>query len=74
MYDQIQIILTHADYTDDDPTETNLINCFLDYVDGGAFSNLDYDEAADGIRSGEISLKQIIKAMNRILKSNKKFI
>jgi hypothetical protein len=68
MTNEIAIILDEAGYGEHEPTTESLVRCFLDYVDTGAFSNLDYDEAVVDIKSGEISLNQIIRNMNRILK------
>lgn len=58
MTDLIQCVLDHLDY-DGDPTEENLIRCFLDFVDHGKFGNLDYEEALDMINDGELTIKMI---------------
>jgi hypothetical protein len=57
MKELITKVLDHCGYSHLEPTEENLINCFLDYVDTGAFGNLDYNEAKELIEDGEISIK-----------------
>jgi hypothetical protein len=59
MKELIRKTLDHCGYTQEDATEENLEMCFLDYVDSGAFGNVDVDEAEELIRDGEITLKQI---------------
>jgi len=49
-------------------TEQNVINCFLDYVDSGAFGSLEYDEAKEAIEDGEITIDQICRNFLRILR------
>ena len=49
-------------------TRENVINCFLDYVDTGAFGNLSYDEALEDIEDGEITIDQICSNLLRILR------
>ena len=58
MRELIQKALNRCGY-DGDPTEENLVNCFLDYVDSGVFGNLDLDQAKDLIEDGEITLKMM---------------
>lgn len=55
----IRKALDRSGYTHLEPTEENLIECFLDYVDNGVFGNLDYDEAKQEIEDGDITIKQI---------------
>ena len=45
-YELIELALQNAGY-DCAPTERNLINCFMDYVDTGAWGNLDEEEVND---------------------------
>lgn len=40
-------------------TEEEVLNCFLDYVDCGYYSNMTVDEAKEMYESGEITLKDI---------------
>ncbi|MEI2465049.1 hypothetical protein [Niallia taxi] len=47
-------------------TKQNVINCFLDYVDSGAFGSLDYDEAKEAIEDGEIAIDQICRNLLRV--------
>lgn len=58
MKDLIQKVLDHCGY-EGEPTERNLIECFLDYVDGGVFGNLTVEEAEEEINDGEITIKEI---------------
>lgn len=58
MKDLIQKVLDHCGY-EGEPTESNLIECFLDHVDGGVFGNLTVEEAEEEINDGEITIKQI---------------
>ena len=62
MSNLIQQTLSHCGY-DSQPTERNLAQCFLDYVDTGAFSNLTYDEAADMILEGELTVNDMCQAL-----------
>jgi hypothetical protein len=62
-----QRVLTLAGY-EGDPSEQNVIDCFLDYVDSGAFLDLDYDSARQDIENGDITIDQICHAMLRILR------
>ena len=64
MSDLIQKALHKAGY-DSNPTEANLIECFLDYVAGGIYSNLTSEEAVDMINDGEITVKQMCVALIR---------
>jgi hypothetical protein len=59
MKELITKVLNHCGYSHLEPTEANLIECFLDYVDSGAFGNLDYEEAKQDIADGDITFKQI---------------
>ena len=65
MTDLIQQALTKAGY-DSQPTERNLAQCFLDYVDSGIFSNLTTDEAEDMITDGEITINDMCRALMRL--------
>lgn len=56
MKELIQKVLDHLG-DEGEPTEDTLVQCFLDYVDCGAFENLSIEEAEDLIREGEISIK-----------------
>lgn len=47
------------------PTIENLRECFLDYVDSGVWRDLGLEDAEEGVRSGEITVKQICKALIR---------
>lgn len=49
-----------------EPTEQNLVDCFLDYVDSGAWSNLQLDEAKEMIKDGELTVEQMCKSLIRI--------
>jgi hypothetical protein len=59
MKELITKVLDHCGYSHLEPTEENLIECFLDYAASGSFGNLDYDEAKQDIEDGDITLKQI---------------
>jgi hypothetical protein len=59
MKDLIQKALDRSGYSYMEPTEENLVHCFLDYVDHGVFGNLDVEEAEDLIKDGEITLKMM---------------
>lgn len=59
MKELVQKVLDRCGYSHLEPTEDNLVECFLDYVDGGVFGNLTVDEAREDIDSGDISLKMI---------------
>lgn len=63
MQDMIQKVLEHCGYDDLEPTEENLIACFLDYVDCGRFGNLTYEEAKEEVETGDITIKSIINNM-----------
>lgn len=54
----IQKVFDRIGY-DCEPTEYNLQQAFLDYVDAGCFENLTVDEAKEDIEDGDITLKQI---------------
>lgn len=58
MEELIQKALRYSGYPGK-PTEENLIECFLDYVDCSQFANLDLDEAKDLIEEGEITVSQM---------------
>lgn len=51
--------LKHCGYDQDEPTETNLINCFLDYVDSGKFRDMDSEETKEEIEDGQITWTEI---------------
>ena len=65
MTNLIQKALTKAGY-DSQPTESNLTECFLDYVDSGVFADLTYDEAEDMIEEGEITVNDMCRALMRL--------
>ena len=65
MSNLIQKALTKAGY-DSQPTESNLTECFLDYVDSGVFSNLTTDEAEDMIEEGELTVNDMCRALLRL--------
>ena len=65
MSNLIQKALSKAGY-DSQPTESNLTECFLDYVDSGVFSNLTTDEAEDMITDGEITINDMCRALMRL--------
>jgi hypothetical protein len=62
----IRKTLREIGYNDCDPTENELINAFLDFVDSGAFRNLTYDEAKELIAEGEITLEQMCRNLMRV--------
>lgn len=57
MKELVEKVLDRCGYSHLEPTEENLIECFLDYCDHGVFGNLSYDEAKEEIESGDITLK-----------------
>lgn len=61
----IQQALIKCGY-DSQPTERNLTQCFLDYVDSGVFSNLTTDEAEDMIEEGEITVNDMCRALMKL--------
>lgn len=65
MLDIIHQALTKCGY-DSQPTERNLAQCFLDYVDTGAFSNLSIDEAVDMIEEGELTVNDMCNALMKL--------
>lgn len=56
MKELIKKVMDHCGY-DLEPTEDNLKEMFLDYVDAGVFGNLTTEEAEEEIESGDITLK-----------------
>jgi hypothetical protein len=58
----IKKALNIAGYTEDEPTKENLIGCYLDYADsyGG-----DIEELAEDIKSGEITINHMCRALIR---------
>lgn len=56
--------LTLAGY-ECEPTESNLIECFKDYVDAGIWSNLDLDEVDDMIADNELTVIHMCNALIR---------
>lgn len=58
MKNLIKRTLDHCGYICE-PTEENLIKCFLGYVDDGVFRNLTYDEAVQDIEDGDITIEQM---------------
>ena len=61
----IQQALTKCGY-DSQPTESNLIECFLDYVAAGVFSNLTTEEAEDMIADGELTVNDMCRALLKL--------
>lgn len=68
MNKQIRKVLDKAGYDQLSATQENMISCFLDYVDNGFFGNLDYNEALEDIKSGDITIENILYSMNKYLK------
>jgi hypothetical protein len=66
MRELISRALNHAGYIDTEPTEENITNCFLDYVDAGIWHNLDFDEAREDIADGEITVKDMCHAILKL--------
>lgn len=64
MNNLIQKALDKAGY-DSEPTESNLIECFLDYVDSGVFADLTSEEAKEMITNEELTIKQMCNALIR---------
>lgn len=62
----IRRVLDHIGYNEDEATEQNLINAFLDFVDSGNFGNLTLDEAKDLIEDGEISIKTMCSNLLKV--------
>jgi hypothetical protein len=58
MKELIAKTLKHCGY-DSEPTETNLRECFYDYVDSGKFGNMDLDEAIYLVETGEVTVKEM---------------
>lgn len=61
MKDLIRRTLEHCGYDQCDPTEQELVSCFLDYVDGGCFRELTVEDAKEMLREGEITIEQICR-------------
>jgi hypothetical protein len=61
--------LSHCGYQDD-PTEANLKECFLDYVNGGVFGDLDLDEAKEMLEAGEITVEVICRNLLKLKNHN----
>ena len=68
MNEQIRKVLNKAGYNQLATTKDNLIDCFLDYIDSGFFGNLDCNEALEDIKSGDITIENILYSMNKYLK------
>jgi hypothetical protein len=66
MENLIRKALDHAGYNHEEPTEGNITQCFLDYVDAGIWHNLDFDEAREDIAEGEISVKDMCHAILKL--------
>ena len=58
MKELIQKVFNHIGY-DCEPTEDNLQQAFLDFVDAGVYGNLTIEEAEEEIESGDITLKHM---------------
>jgi hypothetical protein len=56
----IRKVLDRCGY-DCDPTEDNVIQAFLDYVDSGIFRNLSLDEAEEMVKDGDITIEDICR-------------
>jgi hypothetical protein len=67
MQELIRKVIEHANYEIEgtEPTEQDVINCFLDYVDCQYYRDLTVDEAKQMYEDGEITFKEIC---NNILK------
>ncbi|MDF9760862.1 hypothetical protein OKW24_002635 [Peribacillus simplex] len=63
--------MIHINIYEGEATIENVIECFLDYVDSGAFGSIDYEEAKQEIEDGEITIDQICKDMLRVCKKFK---
>lgn len=61
----IQQTLSHCGY-DLTPTESNLTECFLDYVASGVFADLTHDEATDMIKEGELTIDEMCRALLKL--------
>ena len=61
----IERALINAGY-DCDYTVSNLIDCFMDYVDCGTWANLDLDEVNDMIAEGELTVDQMAHALIKL--------
>ena len=64
-YQLIQLALENAGY-DCEANANNLIKCFRDYVDDGAWSNLDLNEVDDMLQNGELTVSEMCKALIRL--------
>lgn len=65
MEELIQKALSKAGYTSE-PTEENLIECFMDYVDCGAWNNLTSEDTLDDINLGLITVENMCMAILRL--------
>lgn len=65
MKELIEKALNKAGYTSE-PTEEELIICFMDYVDCGTWSNLTSDDTLDDINLGLITIEQMCNALIRL--------
>jgi len=66
---QIVECLRRAGYTahSQDTLEAQLTDCFLSYVDGGTWYNLDdIHEVIEDIKYGDITIADMIAALNRM--------
>jgi hypothetical protein len=66
MQELIQKVLDRCGYGHWEPTENNLIELFLEYVDHGIFRELDVEEAKDLIEEGEITLKMMCSNLLKV--------
>ncbi|ATF13671.1 hypothetical protein A616_17285 [Brevibacillus brevis X23] len=57
--------LNKAGYTCE-PTTSNLIDCFKDYVDAGIWSDLELDDIDCMIANGELTINQMCRALIRL--------
>lgn len=65
MNSKIRKALKNVNY-DGETTEHNLIQCFLEFVDCGTWSNLDLDTAIEDIEDGEITIEDICSALQNL--------
>ncbi|PLR99580.1 hypothetical protein [Bacillus sp. T33-2] len=65
MENLIRAALEHCGYTDEEPTEELLQECFLNRVDEGVFGNLTPEEAKDMIADGEITVEVMCRNLLR---------
>ena len=64
----IELALDHCGYDCDNliSRESNLIECFRDYVAGGIFGDLTLEEADDMITNNQITIGKMCKVLLRV--------